>query len=91
MQRVTLGKSGSEAASQLQGRIARAFSSNNFVNTMGMTAAIKYSTIPRAVQLKTIVLYCRQYARFLVHTSPSRKFSECASRFLIRPVSYIAR
>ena len=31
MQRATLGKSGSEAASQLQGRIARAFSSNNFV------------------------------------------------------------
>ena len=43
MQRATLGKSGSEAASQLQGRIARAFSSNNFVNTMGMTAAIKYT------------------------------------------------
>ena len=37
-----LGKSGSEAASQLQGRIARAFSSNNFVNTMDMTAAIQY-------------------------------------------------
>ena len=43
MQLATLGKSGSEAASQLQGRIARAFSSNNFVNTMGMTAAIKYT------------------------------------------------
>ena len=42
MQRATLGKNGSEAASQLQGRIARAFSSNNFVNTMDMTAAIKY-------------------------------------------------
>ena len=43
MQRATLGKSGSEAASQLQGRIARAFSSNSFVNTMDMTAAIKYT------------------------------------------------
>ena len=42
MQRATLGKSGSEAASQLQGRIARAFSSNSFVNTMNMTTAIKY-------------------------------------------------
>ena len=42
MQRATLGKSGSEAASQLQGRIARAFSSNSFVNTMGMTGAIEY-------------------------------------------------
>ena len=42
MQRATLGKSGSEAASQLQGRIARAFSSNSFVNTMDMTAVIKY-------------------------------------------------
>ena len=34
MQRGTLGKSGSEAASQLQSRIARAFSSNSLVNTM---------------------------------------------------------
>ena len=39
MQRATLGKSGSEAASQLQGR---AFSSNSLVNTMDMTAAIQY-------------------------------------------------
>ena len=42
MQRATLGKSGSEAASQLQGRIARAFSSNSLVNIMDMTAAIQY-------------------------------------------------
>ena len=42
MQGATLGKSGSEAASQLQGRIARAFSSNSLVNTMEMTAAIQY-------------------------------------------------
>ena len=42
MQPATLGKSGSEAASQLQGRIARAFSSNSLVNTMDMTAAIQY-------------------------------------------------
>ena len=38
----SLGKSGSEAASQLQGRTARAFSSNSLVNTMDMTAAIQY-------------------------------------------------
>ena len=42
MQRATLGKSGSDVASQLQGRIARAFSSNSLVNTMDMTAAIQY-------------------------------------------------
>ena len=42
MQRATLGKSGSKTASQLQGRITRAFSSNSVVNTMDMTAAIKY-------------------------------------------------
>ena len=42
MQRATLGKSSSAAASQLQGRIARAFSSNSLVNTMDMTAAIQY-------------------------------------------------
>ena len=35
-------KSGSEAASQLQGRIARAFASNSLLNTMDMTAAIQY-------------------------------------------------
>ena len=42
MQPVTLGKSGSEAASQLPGWIARAFSSNSLVNTMDMMAAIQY-------------------------------------------------
>ena len=42
MQRATLDKSDSEAASQLQGRIARAFSSSSLVNTMDMTAAIQY-------------------------------------------------
>ena len=42
MQRETLGKSGSQAASQLQGRIARAFSSKSLVNIMDMTAAIQY-------------------------------------------------
>ena len=43
MQWATLGKSGSEAASQLQGRIARAFSNNSLVNTTDMTAAIQYN------------------------------------------------
>ena len=42
MQQATLGKSGSEAASQLQGRIAGAFSSNSLVITMEMTPTIKY-------------------------------------------------
>ena len=42
MQQAALSKSGSEAASQLQGRIARAFSSNSLVNTMDMTTAIHY-------------------------------------------------
>ena len=42
MQRATLGKSSSEAASQLQGRIARTFSSNSLVNTMDIMAAIQY-------------------------------------------------
>ena len=41
MQRATLSKGGSEAAPQLQGRIARAFSSNSLVNTMEMVAAIQ--------------------------------------------------
>ena len=42
MRRATLGKNGSGTASQLQGRIARASSSNNLVKTMEMTAVIQY-------------------------------------------------
>ena len=42
MQRATLCKSGYKAASQLQGQIARAFSSTSLVDTMDMTAAIQY-------------------------------------------------
>ena len=42
MQQASLRKSGSATASQLQGRIARAFSSNSLVSTMDMTAAIQY-------------------------------------------------
>ena len=42
MQRATLGKSGSEADLQLQGRLASAYSSNSLVNTMEMMAAIQY-------------------------------------------------
>ena len=48
----TLGKSGSEAASQLQGRIARAFSS---VNTVDMTAAIQY-ILTAAQSLDSVLL-----------------------------------
>ena len=42
MQRATLGKSGSEAASQLQGRIARAFFKNSLMNIVNIMAAIQY-------------------------------------------------
>ena len=58
MQRATLGKSGSVAASQLQGRIARAFSSNSLVNTMDMTAAIQY--ILTAAQLLGSQVYYKK-------------------------------
>ena len=58
MQRATLGKGGSEAASQLQGRIARAFSSNSLVNTMDMTASIEY--ILTAAQSFGSQDYCRK-------------------------------
>ena len=57
MQWATLGKSGSEAASQLLGRIARAFPSNSLVNTMDMTAAIQY--ILTATQSLGSQVYCR--------------------------------
>ena len=42
MQHSALGKSGSEAALQLQGRMARALFSNSLVNTVEMAAAIQY-------------------------------------------------
>ena len=41
MQGATLGKSGSEAAPQLPGWMARAFSSNSLVNTMETTVNTK--------------------------------------------------
>ena len=50
-----------------------------------MQPCLSNYTIPRVVQLKTIVLYCRRNARFSVHTIPPKKFSECAARFLIHP------
>ena len=59
MQRETLSKSGSEAASQLQGRIAKAFSSNSLLNTMDMTAAIQY--ILTAAQLLGSQVYYKKY------------------------------
>ena len=43
-------------------------------------------TIPRAVTLETLILYCRQNARFPMHTIPPRKFSECPAHFLICPL-----
>ena len=43
MEPATLGKSGSETASQLQGRTARTFSNNSLVKTMEMTVVIRYS------------------------------------------------
>ena len=56
MQRATLGRSGSEAASQLQDRIARAFSSNSLMNTLDMTAAIQY-ILTAAQSLRSQVYY----------------------------------
>ena len=56
MQLATLGKSGSEVASQLQGQIARAFSSNSLVNAMDMTAAIQY-ILTAAQSLGSLVYY----------------------------------
>ena len=38
-----------------------------------MQPCLSNYTIHRAVQLKTIVLYCRRNARFPVHTSPPKK------------------
>ena len=58
MGRATLGKSGSDAASQFYGRIARAFSSNSLVNTMDMMAPIQY--ILTAAQLLGSQVYYKR-------------------------------
>ena len=42
MQRATLGKSGSETASQLRDRTARAFSGNSLVKTMEIMVVVQY-------------------------------------------------
>ena len=65
MQRATLGKSGSEVASQLQGRIARAFSSNSLVNTMDMTTAIQY-ILTAAQSLGSRLQVCYKRSRMTI-------------------------
>ena len=73
MQWATVGKSDSEAALQLQGRIARAFSSNSLVNTMDMTAAIQY--ILTAAQLLGSQVYYKR-SRMTILGLPSVLFYE---------------
>ena len=58
MQRETLGKSGSEGASQLQGRITGVFSRNSLLNTMDIAAAIQY--ILTAAQSLGSQVYCKK-------------------------------
>ena len=55
----TLDKSASETASKLQGRIARAFSSNSLVNAMKMMTAIQY--ILTAAQSLGSQDYCKKF------------------------------
>ena len=67
MQRATLGKSGSKKASQLQGRTARAFSSNILVETMGITVVIQY--ILTVTQSFGSQNYCKK-SRLTIHWFP---------------------
>ena len=64
MQQAILGKSGSEPSSELQGQIARAFSSKILVNTMDMTAAIQY--ILTAAQLLSSQVYYKKSRRMVL-------------------------
>ena len=63
-----MGKSGSEAALELQGQIARAFSSKSLMNTMDMTAArtaaIQY--ILTAAQLLGSQVYYKKSRRTIL-------------------------
>ena len=50
-----------------------------------MQPCLSSHTLPRVIELKTIVLYCRRNARFPVHSSPPRKLQKCAAvQVLIR-------
>ena len=61
---------------------------NFFSNQLQCSHVFLIIQFPESSNLiKTIVLYCRRNARFPVHSSPPRKFQECAARFLIRPDS----
>ena len=84
MQRATLGKSCSKAASQLQGRIARAFASNSLVNTMDMTAAIQY-ILTAAQSLGSQVYYKKSRIGLLVH------YSAKTSRHRQNGLSYVPK
>ena len=76
MQRATLGKRGFEAASQLQARIARAFSSNSLVNTMDMTAAIQY-ILTATQSLRRISSLRRNHSQRVSKYSPARRTISC--------------
>ena len=51
-----------------------------------MQPCLSNYTIPRVVQLKTILPYCRRNAKIPVHSSPRRKLQKCAAHVLIRPI-----
>ena len=87
MQRAPLGKSGSEAASQLQGRIARAFSSNSLVNTMDMTDAIQY-ILTAAQSLGSQVYYKKSRMTILW---PAVYYSAKTSRHRQNGLSYVPK
>ena len=69
------------------------FSLNFFSNQIQCNHVLLHNSLnnSQSLQLQTIVLDCRRNARFPVHTSPPRKFSECAARFLIRPDRRVRR
>ena len=48
-----------------------------------MQPCLSNYTIPRVVELKTFVLYCRRNGRFPVHSSLPRKFQNCVALILI--------
>ena len=50
-----------------------------------MQPCLSNYTILRAIQLKTIILYCRRNVKILVHSSPHRKFWKCEARVLTCP------
>ena len=84
----TFERTGSEVASQLKSRIARAFSSTSLVNTMDMTTAIQY-ILTAAQSLGSQV--CYKKSRMTILGLPGVLFCENEQAYRQNGLSYVPK